>query len=283
MQNKTKGILCMLVSALAFTFMGVAVKLTGDIPVFEKVFFRNFVSFFVALYIIIQSKASLFGQKKNRSLLTLRSVMGLAGVMLNFYAIGKLPLADSSMLNKLSPFFVTLFAFVFLKEKLSKVQIPALIGAFVASLLVIKPEFSMTMLPGLAGFFSAISAGAAYTIIRHISKDEEPATIVFYFSFVSILGAFPLMMMNFVVPDLHELTWLLGTGVFASIGQFMVTMAYKYAPAAEVSVYNYSSIVFSIIVGFMIWGELPDAYSSLGGIIIIAIAVAIFKYNKKEG
>lgn len=280
MQNKSKGILCMLASALAFTFMGVAVKSAGDIPVFQKVFFRNFVSFFVALYIIKKSGASLFGQRRNMPLLTLRSVLGLAGVMLNFYAIGKLPLADSSMLNKLSPFFVTIFAFFFLKEKLNKMQVLALIGAFIASLLVIKPEFSMAMLPGLAGFLSAISAGAAYTIIRHLSKDEEPATIVFYFSMVSLIGAFPLMMMNFVVPSANEWFWLLGTGFFASIGQFMVTMAYKYAPASEVSVYNYSSIVFSIIVGFVLWRELPDVYSFVGGVLIIFIAYGIYRYNK---
>lgn len=281
MRNKTKGILYMVISALAFTFMGVAVRLSGDIPVFEKVFFRNFVSFFVALYIIYKSKGSLFGKKKNRLLLNIRSFLGLAGVILNFYAIGRLPLADSNMLNKLSPFFVTLFAFWFLKEKLNKAQIIALIGAFISSMLVIKPEFSITMLPGLAGFLSAISAGAAYTIIRSLSKDEDPSTIVFYFSFISVTFMLPLVVMDFVEPTLTQLIWLLSTGVFASIGQFMVTMAYKYAPAGEVSVYNYSSIVFSTFVAYMIWGEIPDNYSITGGALIILIAVMLFNYNKK--
>lgn len=281
MKNKTKGILYMIISALAFTFMGVAVRMSGDIPVFEKVFFRNFVSFFVALYIIWKSGGSLFGKKKNRFLLNVRSFLGLSGVILNFYAIGRLPLADSNMLNKLSPFFVTLFAFWFLKEKLNKAQIVALVGAFISSMLVIKPEFSMSMLPGLAGFLSAISAGAAYTIIRAISKEEEPSTIVFYFSFISVTFMFPLMLMNYVKPDFIQLLWLLSTGVFASIGQFMVTMAYKYAPAGEVSVYNYSSIVFSTVVAYFIWGEIPDNYSITGGVLIILIAIMLFNYNKK--
>lgn len=281
MRNKSKGILYMIISALAFTFMGVAVRLSGDIPVFEKVFFRNFVSFFVALYIIYKSKGSLFGKKKNRLLLNVRSFLGLAGVILNFYAIGRLPLADSNMLNKLSPFFVTLFAFWFLKEKLNKAQVIALIGAFISSMLVIKPEFSMTMLPGLAGFLSAISAGAAYTIIRSLSKDEDPSTIVFYFSFISVTFMLPLMVIDYVRPTFIQLVWLLSTGVFASIGQFMVTMAYKYAPAGEVSVYNYSSIVFSTLVAYMIWGEIPDNYSITGGVLIILIAVMLFNYNKK--
>lgn len=235
----------------------------------------------MALYIIYKSKGSLFGKKKNRLLLNIRSFLGLAGVILNFYAIGRLPLADSNMLNKLSPFFVTLFAFWFLKEKLNKAQIIALIGAFISSMLVIKPEFSITMLPGLAGFLSAISAGAAYTIIRSLSKDEDPSTIVFYFSFISVTFMLPLVVMDFVEPTLTQLIWLLSTGVFASIGQFMVTMAYKYAPAGEVSVYNYSSIVFSTFVAYMIWGEIPDNYSITGGALIILIAVMLFNYNKK--
>lgn len=272
----------MIISALAFTFMGVAVRLSGDIPIFEKVFFRNFVSFFIALYIIYKSKGTIFGKKKNRMLLNIRSFLGLSGVILNFYAIGKLPLADSNMLNKLSPFFVTLFAYFFLKEKLTKVQIFSLFSAFIASLLVIKPEFSMNMLPGLAGLLSAITAGAAYTVIRSLSKDEEPSTIVFYFSFISIIVMFPLMLMNFIVPTPVQLFWLLGTGFFASIGQFMVTMAYKYAPAGEVSVYNYSSIVFSIVVGYIIWAEIPDFYSLLGGGLIILIAFILFYFNKNS-
>lgn len=282
MQNKSKGILYMIISALAFTFMGVAVRLSGDIPIFEKVFFRNFVSFFIALYIIYKSKGTIFGKKKNRMLLNIRSFLGLSGVILNFYAIGKLPLADSNMLNKLSPFFVTLFAYFFLKEKLTKVQIFSLFSAFIASLLVIKPEFSMNMLPGLAGLLSAITAGAAYTVIRSLSKDEEPSTIVFYFSFISLIVMFPLMLMNFIVPTPVQLFWLLGTGFFASIGQFMVTMAYKYAPAGEVSVYNYSSIVFSIVVGYIIWAEIPDFYSLLGGGLIILIAFILFYFNKNS-
>lgn len=281
MQKKSKGILYMIISALAFTFMGVAVRLSGDLPVFQKVFFRNIVSFFVALYIIYQSGGSLLGKKKNRFLLNLRSFLGLLGVILNFYAIGKLPLADSNMLNKLSPFFVTLFAYFYLKEKLSKIQIFSLFSAFIASLLVIKPEFSMNMLPGLAGVLSALSAGGAYTVIRNLSKDEEASTIVFYFSFISVLVMLPLMLMNFVMPNSIQLFWLLGTGFFASIGQFMVTMAYKNAPAGEVSIYNYSSIVFSIIVGFIIWSEVPDIYSLIGGALIISIAFILFYSNKK--
>ncbi|WP_319200836.1 DMT family transporter [uncultured Ilyobacter sp.] len=282
MKDKTKAILFMIFSGFAFGLMGATVKLSGDIPVFEKVFFRNFVSLLVAFYMIKKSKVSIFGKIENQKFLMLRSIMGLLGVFANFYAINHLVLADSTMLNKLSPFFVTIFAFIFLKERLSKIQIPALIFAFSGALLIIKPQFSLEVLPALSGAFSGMCAGAAYTVIRYLKGKEEPATIIFYFSLVSVLGTIPFLLFNFQVPSQYQLIFLLGTGVFAALGQFMITLAYKYAPASEVSIYNYFSVISSGIIGFILWGELPDSKSISGAIIITLVAVISYVYIKKE-
>lgn len=284
--SMTKGILCMLISALAFTFMSVFVRLSGDIPTFEKVFFRNSVSMIVALLMIIQMRGSglkLFGHKKNQPLLLTRSLLGVSGVALNFWAINYLVLADSTMLSKISPFFVTIFAVLFLKEKLSKLQIPALFIVFLSALLIIKPKFDAEVLPALAGFLGAAAAGGAYTIIRYLKGKEEPATIIFYFSFFSVITSFPIMLsQGFVVPSYEQLFYLLMIGISASFGQFGITMAYKYAPAAEVSIYNYSSIVFAILIGFLFWGEIPDGWSVTGGCIIIGTALSLFIYNHRK-
>ena len=282
MRHKTKAILFMIFSGFAFGFMGATVKLSGNIPVFEKVFFRNLVSLLVAFYMIKKSKVSIFGKMENQKFLMLRSIMGLLGVFANFYAINHLVLADSTMLNKLSPFFVTIFAFIFLKEKLSKIQIPALILAFSGALLIIKPQFSLEVLPALSGAFSGMCAGAAYTVIRYLKGKEEPATIIFYFSLVSVLGTIPFLLFNFQVPSKYQLFYLLGTGVFAALGQFMITLAYKYAPASEVSIYNYFSVISSGIIGFILWGEIPDLKSISGAVIITLVAVVSFFYIKKE-
>ena len=117
----------MLISALSFAFMGAMVKLAGDLPVIEKVFFRNLISLIVAFVLIKKAGVPLFGLRKNQKYLLLRSLLGLGGVILYFIAISRLSLADSSMLNKLSPFFVTIFALFFLKEKLLKFHISILI------------------------------------------------------------------------------------------------------------------------------------------------------------
>lgn len=282
MSNKTKAVFCMLISALGFTFMSVTVKYVTGIPLFEKVFFRNLISLGVAFFMLKKSSAPMFGRRENQLALLARSSFGLAGVVLNFYAIANLTLADSSMLGKLSPIFVTIMACIFLKEKIDSKQILSIIITFLGALLVIKPEFSLEMLPSLAGIMSAAASGVAYTLLRYLKDKESPDTIIFYFSLISVVFTAPFALAEYVQPTFIQLGLLLATGVFASVGQFGITYAYKFAKATEVSIYNYSAIVFGIILGFIFFGEIPDTLSLLGGAIIIAVAFYIFKHNQKK-
>lgn len=282
MSNKTKAVFSMLISALGFTLMSVTVKYLRDIPLFEKVFFRNLVSLVIAFYLIKKSAVPIFGQKKSQLALFARAGFGLAGVILNFYAITHLTLADSTMLGKLSPIFVTIMACLFLKEKIDKEQIIGIFITFVGALLVIKPEFSLSIIPSLAGLLSAASAGIAYTLLRYLKDKESPDTIVFYFSVVSVVGTLPFVLNDYIMPNSTQLMLLLATGLFASIGQFGITYAYKYSKATEVSIYNYSAIVFGIILGFIFFHEIPDMLSLLGGAIIIGVAYYTFRHNQKK-
>lgn len=282
MSNKTKAVFSMLISALGFTLMSVTVKYLRDIPLFEKVFFRNLVSLVIAFYLIKKSAVPIFGQKKSQLALFARAGFGLAGVILNFYAITHLTLADSTMLGKLSPIFVTIMACLFLKEKIDKEQIIGIFITFGGALLVIKPEFSLSIIPSLAGLLSAASAGIAYTLLRYLKDKESPDTIVFYFSVVSVVGTLPFVLNDYIMPDSTQLMLLLATGLFASIGQFGITYAYNYSKATEVSVYNYSAIVFGIILGFIFFHEIPDMLSLLGGAIIIGVAYYTFRHNQKK-
>lgn len=281
MDNRPKAIGYMICASLFFALMGATVKLSGDLPVFEKVFFRNLISLFITYALIRKTNVSLFGKRENQKYLLLRSLLGLTGVVLSFYAINNMYLADSSMLNKLSPFFTTLCAWIFLKERLSKAQVPALITVFMASLLIIKPRLSFEMIPALSGFISAICAGSAYATVRFLREKEDPSTIVFYFSFVSVAGMLPLLALDFKIPTLTQLFYLAGTGITAVIFQLFMTAAYKYAPASEVSLYDYLSIVFSSILGYIIWSEVPDILSVVGGLLIISTGFVMYFYDNK--
>lgn len=279
--NRTKGIVCILFSALGFALMSAFVKLAGDLPNFQKVFFRNLVSAIIALYLIIKNKGSMTGKKENRKLLFMRSLFGTLGVILNFYAIDKLVLSDANMLNKISPFLVVIFSAMFLKEKINKEQILSIIIAFIGALFIIKPTFSVEIIPYVGGLMSAVFAASAYTCLRAIGNKEEAHTIVFFFSMFSIISILPIFIYVYEPMTFKQLTYMILAGVFASLGQFGITLAYRYAPAKEISIFDYSNIIFSAILSIILFNQYPDILSVIGYIIVFSASYYIFLYNKK--
>lgn len=281
LSNRTKGILFLVFSAFGFAVMSAFVKLAGDLPSFQKTFFRNLVSCIIALFFIVKNKESFFGKRENQKMLILRSALGTIGIVLNFYSIDKLVLSDANMLNKLSPFFVIIFSALFLNEKINFKQFLAIIVAFIGTLFIIKPSFNLDMIPAIMGVLGAVFAAGAYTCLRFLGGKENHYTIVFYFSLFSLIVIFPFMMSVYVPMNSEQLFYLLMAGVFASIGQFGITIAYKYAPAKEISIFDYSNILFSAIISFIIFRVLPDLLSFIGYFIIFASSYYMFIYNKK--
>lgn len=279
--NRTKGIIFIIASAFGFAMMSAFVKLAGDLPSFQKTFFRNLVSCIVAAVFIIKNKESFFGKKESQKILILRSIFGTIGIVLNFYAIDKLVLSDANMLNKLSPFFVIIFSALFLKERINIKQSIAIVIAFLGALFIIKPTFNLDIIPSLLGVVGAICAAAAYTCLRVLGGKEKHYTVVFYFSLFSTVVIFPFMITVYKSMTMIQLIYLILAGVFASIGQFGVTLAYKYAPSKEISIFDYSNIIFSAIISFIVFGVFPDYLSILGYIIIFSASFYMFLYNKK--
>ena len=280
LSNRKKGIIFITASAFGFAMMSAFVKISGDLPSFQKTFFRNIVSLMVAFALISKHRGNFFGQKNNQKTLLLRSIFGTLGILFNFYSIDKLVLSDANMLNKLSPFFVIIFSGIFLKEKVNIKQIIAIIIAFVGTLFIIKPSLNLEIMPAIAGILGGVTAAAAYTCVRALSGKEHPETIVFYFSFISSVITFPLMIIYYENMNIMQLIYLLLAGIFASLGQFGITLAYKYAPAKEISIFDYTNIIFSAIISLCLFGILPDYLSLVGYIIIFSASLYIFVYNK---
>lgn len=280
LSNRKKGIIFITASAFGFAMMSAFVKISGDLPSFQKTFFRNIVSLMVAFALISKHRGNFFGQKNNQKTLLLRSIFGTLGILFNFYSIDKLVLSDANMLNKLSPFFVIIFSGIFLKEKVNIKQIIAIIIAFVGTLFIIKPSLNLEIMPAIAGILGGVTAAAAYTCVRSLSGKEHPETIVFYFSFISSVITFPLMIIYYENMNIMQLIYLLLAGIFASLGQFGITLAYKYAPAKEISIFDYTNIIFSAIISLCLFGILPDYLSLVGYIIIFSASLYIFVYNK---
>ena len=275
------AIIYIIISAFCFACMNLFVRLSGDLPSMQKSFFRNFVAVIFALIILLKNKNSFRWKKGSLPFLFLRSAIGTLG----FYAIDHIPLADASILNKMSPFFVIIFSLIIIKEKLSLLQGAIVFLAFSGALLVIKPSFSNTeLLPSALGLFGGMCAGFAYTMVRILGKKgENGSLIVFFFSGFSCITMLPFLIFDFHPMSLFQLLMLLGAGLSAAGGQFSITAAYCHAPAKEISVYDYSQIIFATMLGLFILGEMPDLLSIAGYLIIITAAILMFMYNNKKG
>lgn len=284
--QKTKGIIYIVVAAFGFSVMSLFVKLAGDLPAFQKAFFRNFIALIFITVIMLRENIGFAPKKENIPGLLGRSLCGTLGLLCNFYALGTLNLSDANMLNKLSPFFAIIFSMFLLREKPAAVQMLGVSVAFGGSLLIIKPGFAdAQLIPALAGVLGGLGAGAAYTFVRKLGKNgENSKRIVFYFSAFSCLFCLPFLIVRYKSMTFLQTLYLILAGTFACVGQLGITKAYLCAPAKEISVYDYTQIVFAAILGFFVFGDIPDMWSIIGYILICGAGVAMFFYNKrKEG
>lgn len=283
-QGKYKGILYIIMAAFCFAFMNLFVKLAGDLPAIQKSFFRNLVAIFFAFGVMKKGNISFVIPKGSGKYIFCRSFFGTLGVFTNFYAIGKLHIADASMLNKLSPFFAILFSYFLLKEKIKPYQLACVITAFVGALFILRPGFDgTTTFPALMGLLGGMGAGLAYTNVRLATKHGAPGPlVVFCFSVFSCLSAVPFMIADHEPMTKWQLIFLLLAGLSATGGQFSITAAYSHAPASEISVYDYTQIIFAALLGMLFLGEVPDIFSVAGYVIIIGAGVLMFLIQNKK-
>ena len=283
MTSKQKGILCITASSFFFALMNLFVRLSGDLSAMQKSFFRNAVALIFAAVLLFRERPSLSLTPKSKRDLFWRALFGTVGVLCNFYSVDHLVLADASMLNKMSPFFAVLFAIFLLKEKPSRFQSISIFIAFLGVLCIVKPTGNLNLFPAFIGLMGGVTAGAAYTYVRSLGKQGVAGPfIVFFFSAFSCIVLLP-----FLVLDYHPMTWsqlgiLLLAGLSAAGGQFTITAAYCYAPAREISVYDYFQIPFSALLGFLVFGQIPDWLSWIGYAIICTTAVAMFLHTTQQ-
>ena len=284
MKSKYKGIFFIILSAFFFALMALFIRIAGDIHFVQKAFFRNLIAFFFALAIMIKNKEKIAIRRKYLPDLLMRAVAGTIGIFCNFFAIEHLVLSDASMLNKMSPFFAILFSYLILKEKLNLRQGLIVFLAFIGSLFIVRPTTELFHNPAsIIGLIGGIAAGAAYTFVRRLGQNgENKSMIVLFFSGFSCLVTVPYLIFSFEPMTAKQLAALIGAGLSAAGGQFSITAAYFHAPAKEISVYDYSQLIFSMLLGFVFFGQIPEFMSIIGYSVIIVSAVMMFIYNTRR-
>ena len=283
MKEKQQGILFIILAGFFFASMSFFVRLSGDLPTMEKAFFRNAVAVLVAAFMLARTKEGFHVQKGSWPDLLMRSFFGTVGLICNFYAVDHMNIADANILNKLSPFFAILMSYFILKEKANKVEWACVVVAFIGAVFVVKPAFNMQFVNAMIGVIGGLGAGIAYTFVRKLGKKgERGPMIVMVFSAFSCLCTLPFLIAEFQPMKTEQLLCLLLAGVSATGGQIFITKAYTKAPAKEISVFDYTKVLFAALLGFVFFGQIPDWMSLVGYLIIIGSAIFKWNYLRKE-
>lgn len=280
MNDKKQGILYIIMAGLFFALMTFFVRMAGNLPTMQKAFFRNAVAAVAALFLLARSEEGFKIKKSSWRDLFLRSFFGTMGLICNFYAVDRLAIADANILNKLSPFFAIIMSYFILKEKANKTEWLCVVVAFIGALFVVKPSMDMQFVNAMIGMLGGFGAGVAYTFVRKLGKaGERGPVIVMCFSVFSCIVTAPFLIIGAKPMSLYQIVMLLLAGAAATGGQLSITKAYTKAPAKEISVFDYSQVVFAAALGLIFLGQIPDIMSIIGYVIIIGSAVFKWNYN----
>ncbi len=283
-----KGVCCILLSAFGFALMAMFVRLADGcggvpLPATQKALFRNLVAAAIAAWAFFVRRggaglgAAVPRRGRDWADLLMRSAAGTCGIFANFYAVSRIPVGDAMALNKTAPFFTLLLSWLLAGERISLRQALCVAGAFAGAMLVVKPG-AEGMLSGSAGvgLLGGLLAGTAYAFLHRLGRSGvDSAFIILFFSLFSCLASLPFLLWGYVPMNAMQLLALLGAGAGAALGQFGVTWAYRFAEPRQVAVYDYAGIVFASALGFLAFGQVPDALSFAGFAAIIAMGFAL--------
>lgn len=280
-ENIKKASILMLLSAFSFAIMQIAVKYSAQtVPVVELVVMRNLFLVFTSVISLKKQGKPFVRDKKNLPKLFLRGFFGMLGVLLYFIATKYLPTAEAAILQKSSPFFVMVFAAIFLKEKVSKIDVISLLIAFAGVAIITKPTGDFNIY-SIVAFLSALFAAMAYVIIGMLKGKEEGETVMLAFGLVTVVLLAPFMVKDFKMPNAKEALGMLMVGIGGACGQYFLTKSYLMAPASKVSIYNYASVVFSSIFGYFLFGDKIDIATGIGMVLVFVAALISFKSSQK--
>lgn len=281
--NYQKGIIAIIISAFGFASMAFFVKQAGNLPVMQKAIFRNLIAGLAAYSMLKRAGIKISLAPQNRLPMLFRCLFGTVGIVCNFFVIDYLNLGDASMLQKMAPFFAIIMSYFVLQEKIDKLAIISILLALVGAAFVVKPTRGLLSLPALIGLFGGFCAGGAYTFVRRLGVGGVPGPlIIFGFSASSVLILTPIAAFNYQPMQKVQVLYLLLAGLAGVLAQIFVTKAYTYAPAKEISIFDYTQVLFAALIGFIFLGEVPDIYSFIGYGIIITVAFVKWYLTKAQ-
>ncbi|MEL6561233.1 MAG: DMT family transporter [Bacteroidota bacterium] len=273
----SRGVKYMLAATFTFALMNVLVKYVPHIPATEIILFRSVISFSFSLVVLRYQKVSIWGN--NQKILILRGVAGAIALILFFMLLQRIPLATVSTLSYLAPIFTTILGIFLVKEKVKPIMWVFFATSFLGILLIQGVDARISLSDLLIGILSTFFMGLAYNFIRVLKNTEHPLVIIFYFPLVTIPIVGIMSIFNWVMPVGIDWLVLIGIGSLTQVAQFYMTKAYQAEAVAKVSIVNYTSIVYSLSFGFILFDESFGLLTYLGMALVLSgvILSVIFK------
>ena len=269
------GILWMIVTGLCFVALTGLVKHLGDdLPSIQTAFLR----YLLGLIFVLPMLKALTSQTITRESLRfygLRGAVHSLGVILWFYAMTKITVAEVTAMNYLTPIYVTLGAALFLGERLAMRRMLAIAIAFVGALIILRPGIREISPGHLAMLGTAVFFAASYLMAKHISGSANASVVVGMLSITVTLCLAPLAIAVWVTPTPMQLFWLFWIAAFGTAGHFAMTLSFAAAPVTVTQPITFLQLVWAVLLGALVFGEGIDAYVVLGGCVIMASVLFI--------
>jgi drug/metabolite transporter (DMT)-like permease len=285
LQSRQLGAVLIILSAFFFTCLQIVVRLSSDdIPLMEQILIRNVISLVFAWWMTWRRRVAPLGPLRHQPALFARSLLGLAGAIAQFLAVSTGTQADTTVIIRMSPFVTCVVAYFFLKERITKTQLAALFTAALGALIVAWPLGGANLFPMTMAMLCALWTGMVYPLLSYLKDHADGYSIIAHFSLVGIVVSLPFLFLEggFVLPRGRSLLLALLISLFTCLGQICLTFAYRFAPASEVSIYNYTAIPFSMLLGFLALGEPVALQALLGGSLVILAALMVYCSGRRD-
>ena len=275
----------MFLSIIGFSLMDVIVKWSVDYPIGQILFFRGFFGIIFYFFIIPRDRLHNFYQTKRPGLHSLRCLAGLIAIVAIFIALRKLPLATVVSISFAAPIFTTIFSIFLLSEKVGIYRWLAVLVGFIGILIITEPGISELNIYYIFPIIFCLGLSYVAITLRQLSSTEPVWLISLFFSIAITLLSFLTIPFGWVMPSFNHFIILSLIGVFGGVSNLWLSQSYKYSEVSLVTPLKYLTLVFAIIFGYFIWGEIPTIKTLIGAFLVIISTLIIFRreiYKKKE-
>ncbi len=273
--SPARGVFWMIVTGFCFVAVTALVKYLGPrIPAAESAFLRYLLGFVFLIPMARQLLAMRLSGRQWR-LFSLRALFHTGGVVLWFYAMTRIPLAEVTAMNYLNPVYVTVLAVFVLGERLAMRRILAICAALAGGMLILRPGFRELDPGHIAMLFTALLFAGSYLLAKILSGEVSAAIVVGLLSLGVTIGLTPLALAVWVWPTAWELLILFGVAFFATAGHYTMTLAFAAAPVTVTQPVTFLQLVWSVLLGAVAFGETVDPWVIAGGTVIMASVVYI--------